>query len=60
MSLPAMFFEDRFCISSNGGTGDNVQCAVSMAWLENVFAWYMMVGQFLSCAQMKSNLLWPL
>jgi len=21
MSLPAMSFEDRFCISSNGGTG---------------------------------------
>jgi len=34
MSLPAMSFEDRFCISSNGGTGDDgyvhLKGAVSM------------------------------
>ena len=34
MSLPAMSFEDKFCISSNGGTGDDgyvhLKGAVSM------------------------------
>ena len=63
MSLPAMSFEDRFCISSNGGTGDDgyvhLKGAVSMVMfglgLKMSLLDIMMVWQFLSCAQMESN-----
>jgi len=63
MSLPAMSFEDRFYINSNGGTGDNgyvpLKGAVSMIMfglgLKMSLLDIMMVCQFLSCAQMESN-----